>query len=424
MSQEITSFLDSYRVIDLTDEKGHLCGKLLGDLGADVIKIEPPGGDPARSNGPFYHDIPDSEKSLYWFFANLNKRGITLDIECPDGMELFKRLAVTADFVIESFKPGYMDSLGLGYEELERIKPNIIMTSITPFGQTGPYAHYKTTDLVGISMGGMVHLYGEQDRPPNRISAPQFYFLGSIHGAIGSMMALYHREFSGEGQYVDVSCQQATVLTLMIAVEIWDIHKVNYRGMGPGMFWPRPTPPGPLFNRRIWPCKDGHVLAMVAGGAQAGMVKSTQALVAMANREGYALELEDFEWQKVDASTVPQAEVSNREQLIGEFIRTKTKAELFDEAIREGILLIPVTTVKDITESPQLAFRGYWENVEHPEVEDTITYPGWPVKWTEMPAYKPKRRAPLIGEHNWEVYGNELGLSPEQLALLKARRVI
>lgn len=420
----MTSFLGGYRVLDLTNEKGHLCGKLLGDLGADVIKIEPLGGDRARSNGPFYQDIPHPEKSLYWFHANLNKRGVTLDIQSPDGKELFKRLVTTSDFVIESFEPGYMDSLGLGYRELEKIKPGIIMTSITPFGQTGPYAHYKATDLVGVSMGGMVHLYGEQDRPPNRLSAPQFYFLGSIHGAVGSMIAHYHREVSGEGQHVDVSCQQAVVLTLMVAAEMWDLLKENYRGMGPGMFWPRPASFGPLFIRRIWRCKDGHVLTMVAGGAQAGMVKSSRALVAMANREGYALELKDFEWEKVDAATVPQEEVSNRERLLGEFMLTKTKAELLDEAVREEILLIPVTTVKDIAESPQLAFRGYWENVKHPELGDTITYPGWPVKWTEMPPYKPQRRAPLIGEHNQEVYGNELGLSTEQLVLLKARRVI
>jgi crotonobetainyl-CoA:carnitine CoA-transferase CaiB-like acyl-CoA transferase len=178
MNQESTSFLGGYRVLDLTDEKGHLCGRLLGDLGADVIKIEPPEGDAGRNNGPFYKDLPHPEKSINWFFTNLNKRGITLDIETPDGRELFKRLVKTAHFVIESFEPGYMDRLGLGFEELENINPGIVMTSITPFGQRGPYAHYKTTDLVGVSMGGMTRLYGELDRPPNRISAPQFYFLG------------------------------------------------------------------------------------------------------------------------------------------------------------------------------------------------------------------------------------------------------
>ena len=239
--------------MDLADEKGLLCGKVLGDMGADVIRIEPPGGDPARNIGPFYKDIPHPEKSLFWFFTNLNKRGITLDIGTADGKEIFRRLVKTADFVVESFKPGYMESLGLGYSELEKLNPRIIMTSITPFGQTGPYAYYKATDLVGVSMGGMVRLYGESDRPPNRISAPQFYFLGGLHGAQGSLVAHYHRELTGEGQHVDVSCQQAVVLALMNAAEIWDIYKINYRAAGPKAFSPRPTPPGPLFVRLIWP---------------------------------------------------------------------------------------------------------------------------------------------------------------------------
>ena len=180
------------RVLDLADEKGILCGKILGDLGADVIKLEPPGGDPARHNGPFYKDIPHPEKSLFWWYTNLNKRGITLNLETEDGRDLFRRLVRTAHFVIESFEPDYMASLGLSYAELEKINRRVIMTSITPFGQSGPYAHYKATDLVGVAIGGMVRMYGDPGRPPVRISAPQFYFLGGIHGAVGSTMAHYY----------------------------------------------------------------------------------------------------------------------------------------------------------------------------------------------------------------------------------------
>jgi len=421
---EIRGMLSSYRVLDLTDERGLLCGKLLGDLGADVIKIERPGGDPARNIGPFYHDEAHPERSLFWYYANLNKRGITLNLEVPDGRGLFERLVATADFVIESFEPGYLESLGLGYEELEKIKPNIIMTSITPFGQTGPYAHYKTTDLVGVSMGGMVRLFGDLEQPPNRISAPQFYFLGAVHGALGTMMAHYHRELTGEGQYVDVSCQQAVVLALRIAAETWDLLQVNARGMGPHAFIPRVPPDEPIYVPIIWSCKDGHVVAMIFGGAQAGFVKSSRALVALANREGMALELKDYEWEKMDASTMTQDEVSHRNDLLGQFLITKTKAELLEAAIEEEILIIPVNTARDIAESPQLAFREYWVPVEHPELGGTITYPGWPVKCSGMSPYRPQCRAPLIGEDNREVYGEELGLSPEQLVFLKNRGVI
>ncbi len=137
---EVTGLLDGFRALDLTDEKGFLCGRLLGDLGVDVIKIEPRGGDPARRVGPFFHDTSDPEKSLLWFAYNANKRGITLNIEMVEGQELFKRLVKTADFVIESSPPGYMDRLGLGFFALREINPRIIMTSILPFGQTGPYS--------------------------------------------------------------------------------------------------------------------------------------------------------------------------------------------------------------------------------------------------------------------------------------------
>ena len=144
--QEKTEYmLAPYRVLDLTDEKGFLCGKILGDLGADVIKVERPGGDPGRTNGPFYHDIPDPEKSLYWFAHNNNKRSITLNIETVDGRELFEKLVGKADIVIESFAPGYMDELGLGYSALSQTKKQVVMTSITPFGQDGPYRNYKVS---------------------------------------------------------------------------------------------------------------------------------------------------------------------------------------------------------------------------------------------------------------------------------------
>ncbi|MCP4683980.1 MAG: CoA transferase, partial [bacterium] len=185
---------NGFRVLDLTDEKGHLCGKILGDFGADVIKIERPGGDPARNRGPFYKDIADPEKSLLWFAFNTSKKGITLDIASNDGQDIFKRLVKTADLVIESFEPGYLDRLGLGYADLEKIKPDIILTSITPFGQTGPHAHYKATDLVGVATGGLARILGDLGRAPVRMSCePQAYCQAGVHGAVGSMVAIYHR---------------------------------------------------------------------------------------------------------------------------------------------------------------------------------------------------------------------------------------
>jgi crotonobetainyl-CoA:carnitine CoA-transferase CaiB-like acyl-CoA transferase len=241
---------------------------------------------------------------------------------------------------------------------------------------------------------------------------------------MGSMVAHYHRELTGEGQHVDVSCQQAVILANRISTETWDLVKENSRGVGPNTFISRATPPGPVYVPVIRECKDGHVVAFILGGAQAGFVNSSRALVALANREGMALELKDFEWEKMDASTVTQEEVTQKNEMLGPFLLTKTKAELFEEAMKQEILLIPVNTARDIAESPQLRSREFWNQVEHPELDDTLVYPGWPVKWTEMPSYSVQRRAPLIGEHNREVYEEELGLSPEQLVLLKTRGVI
>ena len=219
------SLLAAYRVLDLTDEKGVLCTKLMADFGADVIKIEPPGGDPMRRIGPFYHDEPDPEKSLFWFTFNTSKRSITLDITRREGQEILRQLATTADFVVECFAPGYLDSLGLGYSALSEVNPRLIMTSITPFGQTGPYRDYKASDIVGLAMGGLLYLNGEPGRPPVRVRASQAYAQASVQAAGGTMVAHYYREISGEGQHVDVSMQEAVSNTLDTAQQAWDLQR-------------------------------------------------------------------------------------------------------------------------------------------------------------------------------------------------------
>jgi crotonobetainyl-CoA:carnitine CoA-transferase CaiB-like acyl-CoA transferase len=418
------ALLQGLRVLDLTDAKGLFCGKVLGDFGADVIKIERPGGDPARNIGPFYKDIPDPEKSLFWFATNTSKRGITLNIESPDGQALLKRLVEKTDVVVESSEPGYMDCIGLGYADLMVIKPDIIYTSITPFGQTGPYAHYQATDLVGAAMGGMARILGDLGRPPVRMGAdPQSYFHAGLQGALGSMMAYYHREMTGVGQHVDVSMQDAVELTLMNAVEIFDILKANLVGLGQFFVSVRPQA-GPLFTRTVVPCKDGYVTLMFGGGAFAGSSQSSKALVEWANTEGYALEMKDFDFPTMwDAASITQQESDTRNSYVAKFLMTKTKAELYEGATKRGILMAPCATFEDVLQNVQLEARGFWEMVEHPELGETIKYPGAPLKVKEMP-WRIQRRAPLIGEHNEEVYEKELGLSKEQVAILKANGVI
>ncbi len=419
-----SGLLSDCRVLDLADEKGLFCGKVLGDFGADVIKVEKPGGDLSRNIGPFYKDIADPEKSLFWFATNTSKRGITLNIEVPAGRDLFDRLVKTADIVVESFEPGYMDHIGLGYSDLRKIKPEIILTSITAFGQTGPYAHYQATDIVAAAMGGMARILGDLGRPPVRMGAdPQSYFHAGLQGALGSVMAYYHKEMTGVGQHVDVSMQDAVELTLMNAVEIYEILKGNLVGLGQFFVSVRPQA-GPLFTRTVVPCKDGYVTLMFGGGAFAGSSQSSRALVDWANSEGYALELKDFDFPTMwDNATLTQEESDTRNSYIAQFLITRTKAELYEEAVKRGILLAPCATFEDVLNNVQLEARGFWEMVEHAELGEDMKYPGAPVRMKETP-WKIHRRAPLIGEHNEEIYVRELRLSKGETVILKANGVI
>jgi len=418
------SLLGGFRGLDLTDEKGDLCGKILGDFGADVIKIEPPGGSSARSIGPFYQNDPHPEKSLSWFAFNTSKRGITLNLGTADGREIFSRLVRTAHFVLESFEPGYLDSLGLGYAALERIKPDIVLTSISPFGQTGPYSHYKVTDLIEVAMGGPVSVMGEFGRPPVRQSCgPQAYVQAGVHAAVGSMTAHYHRAMTGEGQHVDVSIQEAVVLSVGITAEMYELMKLNILGTGPFFIIPRPEPLGILFLRYLLPCKDGHVVLNWAGGHQ-GIAGSTKALVDWANEEGMAQEVKDYDFfNKWDAMKVSQQDTDVVLRAVSPFLMTKTKAELFEGAMKRRIMLAPCYTTADIGRNPHLEARGFWQKVAHPELGEDVTYPGAPLKMSEVP-WRIQRRAPRLGEHNQEIYRTELGFSAEQLAILKAEHAI
>lgn len=412
------AMLSPYKSLDLADYKGFLCGKILADLGADVIKIEPPGGCPSRNIGPFYRNIPHPERSLYWFAYNAGKRGITLDIETAQGEDILKKLAAKADFIIESFSPGYLDSLGLGYEALQQVNPRLIMTSITPFGQSGPYKDYKATDLVGMAMGGLMYLTGDSDRPPVRISFPQAYLHAAADAACGTLLAHYHRELTGQGQHVDVSMQQSVVWTMMNARPFWELTGTSLKRVGPF----RAGLSSGSIQRQTWSCRDGAVTFIVMGGA--GGAGTNRALVEWMDEEGMAdEELRGIDWDAFDMAAASREFHQRIEEKIGRFFAAHTKEELFVEAVKRRIMLYPVSTPADIALSPQLIAREYWVEVEHAELGACISYPGAFLKSSEAPCSL-RRRAPLIGEHNQEVYQQELGLSNEQLAALREASVI
>ncbi|MFC1954069.1 CaiB/BaiF CoA transferase family protein [Chloroflexota bacterium] len=411
--------LSPYRALDLTDEKGFLCGKILGDLGADVIKIERPGGEPSRRLGPFFKDIPDPEKSLHWFAYNSNKRGITLNIETADGKEIFKELVKKADFIIESFPPGYIDKLGLGFSTLSQINPGLIMASITHFGQEGPYKDYKGCDIVDMAMGGYMYLCGDADRPPVRISFPQAYLHAAADAAAGIMIAFHHRQLSAEGQYVDISIQQSMVRTLYNSRLLWDFNRQFIRRRG--RLWERRGPAGPTFRPQTWPCKDGTVTFFMAVGLAGATMN--RAFVQWMDTEGMADDyLRSIDWEKEDADRQTQETIDQISERIARFFMTHTTAELYEGAKKWRVMLYPVSTIKDIAENPQLAAREFWEQARHPELKTSIVYPGAFIKSSET-SLRIRQRPPLIGEHNEEVY-SELGISKENLLTLKQGNII
>jgi len=414
----IESMLGPYKVLDLTDYKGFLCGKILSDLGADVVKVEPPGGCPSRNIGPFYHNIPNPERSLYWFAYNAGKRGITLNIETAQGKDILKKLVAKADFLIESFPPGYLDSLGLGYEALKQVNPRLIVTSITPFGQSGPYKDYEATDLVGMAMGGLMYITGDSDRPPVRISFPQAYLHAAADAACGTLLAHYHRELTGQGQHVDVSMQQSVVWTMLNARLFWEMTGTFLKRAGPF----RAGLSSGAIQRQTWSCQDGTITFAIMGGA--GGAGTNRALVSWMDEEGMAdEELRNMDWNAFDMAAASREFHQRIEDKIGRFFATHTKQELFDGALKRRIMLYPVSTSADIAVNPQLAAREYWVEVEHEELGACINYPGAFLKSSEVSCAL-KRRPPLIGEHNNEIYRQELGLSHEQLAALKEEGVI
>jgi crotonobetainyl-CoA:carnitine CoA-transferase CaiB-like acyl-CoA transferase len=405
-----------YRVLDLTDENGLLGARILADLGADTIVLEPPGGNHARRLGPFYHNIPHLEKSLFWFALNTNKRSITLNFNTADGRAIFKKLVETADFLFDSYPPGYMEKLGLGYDTLSKINPYLIMTSITPFGQTGPWRNYKSSDLVEMALGGLVYLSGEPDRQPLRIPVPQAFFHAGSWAAVGAMMAFSGRQIIGKGQHVDVSMLEAAAWSNYSAAEWWSYSKLNLKREGT---WRQQ---GLSRTRLIFDCQDGYVLLFLLGGTMATI--GEYKLVEWMENEGKCPDwLKGFDWSNLDVSNVEQKFFDDLSDALAPFLLDKTKKDLFDWAMENELFLAPVSDTEDLLENQQLKSREFWVELDHSELGDTVTYPGPFVKMSQTPVTV-RHRAPLIGEHNIEIYHDELGIPTDKLIVMKQAGII
>ena len=421
------SSLTPYRVLDLTEGGLNLAGKLLADLGADVLRIEPPSGSSTRCQGPFYRDEIHPEKSLFWFAFNLNKRGITLNIATRYGRELLLELARRCDIIIESLGPGRLEELGLGYEALSQINPGLILSSVTPFGPDGPYAHFQATDLVIWAISGVQAVTGDPDRAPVRISVPMAEAIAGSFATAGIMHALWYRSRTGLGQRVDVSEQIAAVWTNMAQSAHGFEGVARHRE---GEDHTVTVDSGSFRMRDLYRCKDGYVSYFSMQGHWGAQFH--RRLASWMLEEGAAPDyFKDFDWEHWTPTLTlgrrsaqeAQEEVDRVEEPFARFFLTKTKEELFHRAVRDEIMLAPVLTNADLFHWEQLKAREFWVEVAHPEIDATIHYPGPFARFSETPVMY-RRRAPLIGEHNREVYVDELGHGVQELVLWRSAGVI
>ena len=289
------------------------------------------------------------------------------------------------------------------------------MTSISPFGQSGPCRDYKATDLVSMAMGGFMFITGDPDRPPIRITIPQAGMLVSAHAACGSLVAHCRRRITGEGQYVDVSTHEAVARVLFMEPMFWDFERYLIGRYGAKIRR------GKIFQTEVWSCKGGQVMWRLLTGV---FGRRVQSLVDWMDEEGMADALKDVEdWESLDFSSITQEKMEAWEEAIGKFFMQHSMTELHEEAQKRFVFLAPCYTPRDIAEDKQLDSRDFWVDVEHPELDTTLKYPGAPCKLSLTP-WRIYRRAPRIGEHNKEVYQGELGLTNNDLVILKQAGII
>lgn len=407
--------LSNLRTLDLTDEGGFLCGKILAELGADVIKIERPAGDPGRNIGPFYGERPHPERSLYWNAYNTSKRSITLNIECEQGVRYFKELVKTADFLIESFSPGYLTGLGIGYKELRKTNPRIIVTSISAFGGSGPYKDFGASDISIMGMSGLMGIIGYMDRPPLRLGLDQSYCVAGTHAAIGTLFALYDRNRTGQGQHLDVSVYECMVLSNYWEPVRWEFEERLVNRSGDRLSRGRGT------TRQLWKCKDGYVTWTMMGGRVE--IERLKTIIERMDREGMGGFMKTVDLDNLHLSRLSDEEIKPLEDLLEAFFMQHTKAELEEFSKENNLTLSPVNDLQEVMVDQQLISRGYWEDIEYPELCANIKSPGFLFKSSERDT-RVKRRAPLIGEHNREIFEKELGLTREEVAELREKKII
>jgi len=397
---QTTSLLPGYRVLDLTSSMGALCGKMLRDLGMEVLKIEPPGGDPTRSEPPFAKGHAHSEGSLRFAYLNAGKRSVTLDIAKTSGQKLLLDLVERADIVVEDFAPGQLAQLGLRYEAMIERQKRLILVSISGFGQEGPYAHLKTTDTVGNAMGGLLYISGDPTMTPCNPPETQSYYYASLFAAYGVTLALWQRENRGIGAWIDASIQASMALHEHVAFN----YSAEGRVMKRAGSQHQHNAPANLFQ-----CKNGWISLFVTQNHWPILLKVW---------DNHDPELDDPKWIN---SNLRRQHADYINAQVTSFTSRFLKEDLSELMQKHGIPGLPVNSPSDFMKDPHIQARGFFAEVTHP-VLGTFAQPGSPFM-VDGKRGEPAP-APLLGQHNQEVFGGELGLSASEVAALTAEGVI
>jgi crotonobetainyl-CoA:carnitine CoA-transferase CaiB-like acyl-CoA transferase len=420
--------LEGVRVLDASGPIGHYAGRMLADLGADVVKVEPPEGDPARQWAPLLPGVDAPESGMQFLLLNANKRGVTLDLSQPRGRELYLELVKASDIVIDSLQADEAAELRLTAEDLEAVKPDVIHTSITGWGLSGPYGNWAYSDIVGCAMSGTMQLAGMQDGPPEQLPDMQGYHSASIQAAAGAMGALIYHQSTGEGQRVEVSMQEAMSMSQETAMMQADILGTNReRGV--------PMRGLDLPGLGLHETSDGFVFLVASGLAGSGF----PGLVGLMAETGDAADLQEepyatFITEKMNANFLleiladpeqvagVQGMLDHMNEVVRAFTKKHPKLYLYVEGQKRRVLAGMVSTPGDILESPQLAARNWFTDLEDVGRGVTLQYPGPQWQLTGTPAQL-RRPAPLLGEHNAEVF-SEFGIDNTALAALAAEGVV
>jgi crotonobetainyl-CoA:carnitine CoA-transferase CaiB-like acyl-CoA transferase len=414
--------LNGFRMLDLTDDQGAMCGKIFADLGAEVIKVEPSAGCPTRGIPPFLDGQPGADRSLYFLSYQAGKLSVTANLDTPEGRAVVRDLATKVDFLVESFPVGYLESIGLGYDALAAANPRLIYTAITPFGEDGPARDFKAHDIVTWAAGGMMFLMGDEGKPPLQMSLPQAGLHAGAEAAVASLLAHFPRQSDGRGQRVVVNMQACIVWTLMNEQAMPIMHGDYLRRQGAYLGTSK------LRRKMVFKCQDGNVAMMITGGpVGAG---STSRLVQWMEEKGFAA---DWMKQQDWAAWTPAVfmalnerdlrENAEMEQQVERFFATMTKNEIYAEGARRGVLLGPLMSAADTAADEQLAARNFFVDVEHPALGRTLRRPGPFAKFSRTPL-DVSRPPPALGEHNELVYRKLLGYSAERIAALRAAGAI